>query len=220
MLIGYNKPFLFVHIYKTAGTSITSCLIPYSRLIDRITYGYWPSKKIINALNWIYNGKFNEFFTGFHKHATAFDAKKKLPKLLFDSLFKFAFVRNPWDWEVSLYHYILQAKKHRFHKLVKKMSFSEFVQWDIDQKPLRQVDFLQDDEGNIIVDFIGKYENIKDDLNYIKDKLELTINALPQKNISKNRIYKDFRRYYNSKTIDFVDQYFKKDIEIFNYQFE
>jgi len=57
-------------------------------------------------------------------------------------------------------------------------------------------------------------------LNYIKDKLELTINALPQKNISKNRIYKDFRRYYNSKTIDFVDQYFKKDIEIFNYQFE
>jgi len=39
------------------------------------------------------------------RHSKAIAAKEMLPREFYDSLFKFAFVRNPWDLQVSSYHH-------------------------------------------------------------------------------------------------------------------
>jgi len=220
MLISYKHKFLFVHIFKTAGTSVTEALIPYARPIDRLAYGFWPTRKMTNALNWILNNQFNEFLTGFHKHARAVDAQKKLAREVFDSLFKFAFVRNPWDWQVSLYFYIRQAPKHKLHEKLNKMGFTDFIQWHIEQKPLRQIDFLADEESRMIVDFVGKYENLDNDLNHIRKQLSLKVGPLHKTNVSKNRAHKDYRKYYDSSTANLIAAYFEADIKHFGYEFE
>ena len=220
MLISYKHQFLFVHIYKTAGTSITGSLIPYARPIDRLAYGFWPTRKATNALNWMCNNQFNRLLTGYHKHARAVDAQKRLPRSVFESLFKFAFVRNPWDWHVSLYFYIREAPKHRLHKKIKSMDFPDFIQWNIGQKPLRQMDFLTDAENRIIVDYVGRYENLESDLRYIQNKLDLKAGPLDRTNVSRKRVHPDYRKYFDSKSAELIASYFAPDIKAFGYDFD
>ena len=108
-------------------------------------------------------------FTGIHKHAPAFEIEEKMGQEIARH-FKFAFVRNPFDWNVSLYFYIKQSKHHRMHSRVEKMEFAEFLRWHISQKPARQVDFLMDRAGNdFVVDFIGLIETLD---RYIQNILQ------------------------------------------------
>ena len=220
MLISYKHKFIFIHIFKTAGTSISVRLAPHSRLIDALIYGHWSTRKFFNALNILLNRKSTEFLTGFKPHATAMEAKQKLPPSIYDEFFKFAFVRNPWDLHVSLYHYLCKNKKHPLSKTVRQKSFEEFIEWYIGTDPKTQLDFVANPAGEIIVDFIGKFENLSKDYNYIQTRLEINGPALPMVNVSTNRASSDFRSYYNDKTYELVERYFYKDIETFNYQFK
>ncbi len=144
MLLSYKYKFIFIHIYKTAGTSIRGEFVPYSRLIDRLAYHYWASQvvygQIINLMNWRDDGM--KQFTGYHKHAKASDIARKLDPKTFNSFFKFSFVRNPFDLTVSIYYYIIQYKTHPLSSTISKMNFLEYVNWYISTKPALQIDFL------------------------------------------------------------------------------
>lgn len=96
----------------------------------------------------------------------------------YDEFFKFAFVRNPLDLHVSLYHYLCKNKKHPLSKTVREKSFKEFIGWYIGTDPKTQMDFVADPAGEIIVDFIGKFENISNDYDSIKTKLGLNSSPL------------------------------------------
>ena len=37
MIISHSKKFIFIHIYKTAGTSISQALLPHARFIEKIS---------------------------------------------------------------------------------------------------------------------------------------------------------------------------------------
>ena len=71
------------------------------------------------------------------------------------SYFKFAFDRNPWDRQVSLYHL-----RHRNEKA--PPTFASFLHEDararIDNYDIYSID------GDVAVDFLGRYENLADDL--------------------------------------------------------
>lgn len=224
MIISYRYKFLFIHIPKTAGTSVTKHFVPYARFVDRLVYGYWFTRKIAGMMNRFLGWQDIGYmpYTGFLKHGTALDAKNKLPEEVFKSLFKFAFVRNPWDWKVSLYLYIQWNPKHKFYEITSSMSFSDFIKWNISQNPKRQIDFVSDESGKIITNFVGKFEDLYEDFETIKSKLSLPNlgTTLPQTNISKNREFKDYRKYYNDETCSLVGEYFQDDIETFGYKFE
>ena len=79
-----------------------------------------------------------------------------------------------------------------------------------------QSDMVTDENGNILVDFVGRYENLHHDLEKIANILHLDV-SLPRLNSSQ---HKDYRSYYNKRSKDLVAKYFQKDIEIFGYHFE
>jgi hypothetical protein len=164
----------------------------------------------------------NKPYTGFRDHGTALDVRNKLPEEIYNSLFKFAFVRNPWDWRVSLYFYIQRRPRHKFYNITSCMSFSDFVEWDVLRKPPRQVDFICDGDANIIIDYVGKFENVNDDFEIIRNKLSIPNlkTMLPQINVSTNREFRDYRKYYNNETKNLIAEYFRDDIERFGYKFE
>ena len=223
MLISPKKKFVFVHIYKTAGTSVMNVFLPYARLIDKMVFDYWLSKKtisqIIKLMNWTDDGQ--RQFTGVHKHAPAWEIRDYMGSEKYGSYFSFVFVRNPYDLLVSLYFYVSQARRHKDHKRTLQMTFKEFAKWHIASNPPTQWDFVSDRETNtLIVDYIGRFESLNEDLEYIIQKLELPVQRdLRHKNPSRKRKSKDYRDYYDTETKALVASYFQKDLEHFGYDF-
>ena len=202
MLISYSHRFIFIHVYKVAGVSIRDALRTYTTQRP----WYQPLMKKIGRPS----------PDNFLAHATANEIKHRLPKHIYNNFFKFAFVRNPWDWQVSLFVYMLEKKDHFQHDLIKSMlSFDEYIEWRISKDKHLQKDFVTDTDGSLIVDFIGKYETLDNDFVRVCNEIGIKAN-LPHLNKSSRVHYKE---YYNEKTINLVYEAFKEDIEFFNYSF-
>lgn len=134
MLISHNYKFIFIHVPKTAGTSITEALYPY----------------VTKEWSTIERRKKREE-EGFSPHLEA--SSEKLKK--YDKYFKFGFCRHPVDRFFSLYNFIKNTKDHFRYERVKDLTFIEFLEIEDKRKPIpKQADLLKG------VDYIGRYETI------------------------------------------------------------
>ena len=211
MLISRSKKFLFIHIQKTAGRSFEAVL-----------------KESIPDL---------ESIMGTHDHALW--AREELGDEWSD-YYKVAFVRNPWDRLVSWYTMIKEKGTMTWRKRVLGMrryndltqyvlansnSFEEFLYNctdtidDIDGRKsilYNQLDYVADEDGSLIVDFVGRFENLNNDANIVFKELGLDNAKLPHKNSSNHRNY---RTYYTDQTREEVCRRYARDIKFFNYEF-
>lgn len=208
MLLSHSKKFIFIHVYKVAGTSINRALGKYGAYSSKTRN---PVKRIKNAMGWAPQYYIHDF----PGHITASELKNQLPTEIFDSYFKFAFVRHPLDWQVSLYHFALQDPDHFQHELTKSFgSFDEYIRWRVDGNFVLQQDFICDDEGKVLVDFVGKFETLNEDFRRICHRLKIHPRQLPHSNPSKRGSYKE---YYSPETEKMVRQCFAADFEKFDY---
>ena len=211
-MISHSHKFIFVHVYKVAGTSIRAALSPYV---------YNPQKLIQNRVLRRLGMKNALFcrYNALHQlngHATAKEMKETLPSSVFNNYFKFSFVRNPWDWQVSLYKFGLTYETHHQRDLISSFgSFDEYLEWRINEDKHLQKDFLADESGNLLVDYVGKIENINQDFSFICEKIGIQA-ELPHLNKSPHDHYTS---YYNPHTISMVAEAFAEDIECFDYRF-
>jgi hypothetical protein len=144
---------------------------------------------------------------------------RRMADSMFEQFFKFGFVRNPWDRTVSLY------ERREGVQLSGKMTFEEFVEWidcssDTCIHPTRhknQLDWFVDNEGKVLVDFIGRFERLQEDWKKICEKLALNA-TLPHANPNLSR-KKRYTEYYTNKTRDMIASKFRVDIEYFGYEF-
>lgn len=218
MLISHSHRFIFFHVAKTAGLSVRDALQPYSEE---------PTEFKIKRPPRLRAGQPNPFYAVWEAlliHARASDAQRQLPTAIFDGYFKFAFVRNPWDWQVSMYHFILSEPTHVKHALVKSFgSFDRYLAWVIETpNPYAkgaaklQNEVITDGEGNLLVDFVGRYETLAQDFAQVCHRLNITA-QLPHINKSTHH---DYRAYYDARTRRMVAEHFAADIELFGYRFE
>ncbi len=220
MLISHKHKFIFIHIYKTAGTSAMSLLLPHARVLDRLVYDFQLSKRFFEFTSKIFNWQQDGMkqFTGYHKHAKAFEIREKMGDELFDSYVKIAFVRNPFDFLVSLYHYNLQAGVLS----TKGIDFNEFVKKSTKYSTHRQIDFIQHPVSkSYLVDYVGRFETLEKDLMKISNILNIKFKRkLLHENPTRTREKQDYREYFNEENRKLVSDSYKNELELYGYNFE
>jgi len=207
MLISDQHKFIFVHVSKAAGSSIYKTLEPFANHKDKSILNKVLSKTGIRR---------NHQTRYFAQHAYISEAQKYIPEQEFNKLFKFGFVRNPYDWIVSMYSFLQQATDHRHNQMILDMTFSEFVDFEIKRNLRHQHLFLCDKQGELVVDFVGRFEQLENNFKTITDRLNLDV-RLPHVNASKR---KDYRVYYTPEIQDKVAKHWHKDISLFGYEFD
>jgi len=213
MLISYSHNFLFVHVPKTAGTSIVRCLRPYAHdssgfLVNRMLEQFGIHVNLMPGPHQ---------WRRFRPHHSAATIRRHLPRRVYDQMFKFAFVRNPWDWFVSYYHFHLQCPQHHRHEHVRRLgSFAEFVRWQAARQRRSQVEFVTDRRGRLLVDFLGRYETLRDDFQTVCRQVGLDC-ELPWHNRSERCNY---RSYYDDDTAELVANLCRADVDAFGYTFD
>ncbi|MGK2915649.1 MAG: sulfotransferase family 2 domain-containing protein [Porticoccaceae bacterium] len=212
MLISYAHQFIFVHIDRTAGTSIQDALAPDRQ---RASDEAWRRRLIwlggANAVGGLYRS------IQFREHVTAATVKRCLPPNVYAGMLKFAFVRNPWDRLVSRYSYLLRKQEHPRHRLVSQMAtFEDYLRWEIRRGKMHQHSYVTDASGRLIVDYIGRFEHLQTDVAEVCRQLGLPV-QLPHTNVSSHQ---DYRSYYSRQTRDWVAREFQRDVELFGYTFD
>ena len=199
MLVSKRQGFVFIHVFKAAGTSIRAALAPYAKpaLTDRVRERLGRRR--------------------FPAHMTAQQARDRLGSDTYDRLFSFSFVRNPWDWQVSLWTYMLAEPSHWAHPIMRELgTFDRYIRWRVDVMPDTQSAFVTDDTGRVMVDFVGRYEHLNRDFGEVCARIGVQA-ALPHLNASRSS--RDYREWYTPETRDLIGEAFADDIDRFGYAF-
>ena len=183
---------IFIHIPKTGGTSIASALFG-----SNVGHYKWSLLK------------------------NAFDKD-------YDNYFKFAFVRNPWDRLLSAFNYLQSDRKTKANaewmkqNRLEGMDFETFVTTRLEDlmyyphfKP--QSDFICDYDGKIMVDYLGKFNELDVSFKFIMKKLNIQLD-LPHYNKSSSKEH--YSKAYNEAMLKVVNRVYRRDIDIFKYKYE
>ena len=161
----------------------------------------------------------------------------------YEDHFKFSFVRNPWDRMVSNWCMWSTWRKPYWFKT---LTFKEFVdfsishivlekisntrEWCDDRCPIEYIHsiynhcapytdpfyHLFNNDGELIINFVGRFENLQGDFDIVCDKIGIPRQQLPHKNATKHKHYTE---YYDDETRQIVAEKYAKDIDYFGYEF-
>ena len=197
-MINFKKKFVFIHIPKTAGTSIESSLDEGDSILKRgeTEYGY---ARPLNHLTL----------------TQALNHRDVDPNITKD-FFKFTFVRNPWDKVISeCFCGQIQVIFKDDHTIKEKIKTAcSWAKGGYGGHCQKQIDFVKAQGSSM--DFIGRFEDLQKDYKHICETLKIPHLPLPHLNKSKRSHY---REYFNNETEDLVRETYKEDIEKFNYEY-
>jgi len=211
MKISEEKRFIFVHVAKAAGTSISNLVTPYCIAEEKNNV-----IKLFSRMSLVPNWRWHHYRT----HATLRTVEKRMPKELYDDMVKFAVVRNPWDRLVSLYHFKKQGRGHQFRMIKKLGTFSNWLRWIGEQphsSPYKlQVNMLRQHDGTMGTNHLLRFESLSEQWMEFSKMIGVE-EQLPKLNTSS---HKNWREYYSNKDADYVASVWKEDIDMLEYQFE
>lgn len=166
MIINNQYRFVFLHVPKTAGTTVSTALARFTGPADLDLAGTADPK--IDYDPPIFCQKINEIWQDaftMGKHSRLMRVRKRLGPRIWESYFKFAFVRNPYARTFSGFRF---ARQQAQVPDIARMGFSDFLRSEYFQVPARRVlpvrsqaDFLHP-LGQL--DLLGRVERLAPDL--------------------------------------------------------
>lgn len=210
MPLSKKHEIIFIHVPKTGGESIESLLG---------VFGINNTGSQQKSMEILY-GRDGDANTAL-QHLTSLEIKEIVGDEVYRAYFKFSFVRNPYDRLVSEYYY---AK--RIREIPREMSFDEFIHKVVlpnknTHRHYRdQVDYVTNEKGEVIVDFLGKFEDFTRDLKKILDRLHIKKRFLPYVGSTQRPKAKHYSYYFNDELREVVQALYFKDFEKFGYEFK
>lgn len=197
-----SKKILFLHIPKTGGTTIEAALDMHK-------------PECFFYLNWYKN------YRVCPQHLYYSELAREVEGL--SEYTTFTIVRNPFDRLVSEFYHVKNPNNLAF-KDFGNLTFENFVEkvfifdsskrkWLFDRHIEPQHLFL---EGCTQIE-IFKFEEIEKCFDYLKNIVDKNLSFGHER---KSRARKPFQEYYNNSTRMLVEEFYKKDLEMFSYTFD
>ncbi|HEY0230355.1 MAG TPA: sulfotransferase family 2 domain-containing protein [Dokdonella sp.] len=208
MIISHRHRFIFFAVPKTGTHSVRRALRALLGPDDLEQVGLFERKRFA----------FPELENITHGHISALQIKPVLGAPMFDDYFKFAFVRNPFDRFVSYCAFVSRDTGH-FER--SPLAFMKYVVKEL--RPLERVlyrpqhELLTDADGRLLVDFVGRTEQMQTSYDEICARLGIAAATLEQVNASSHNPYWS---YYDEELVDLVGAQYQTDLALFNYRFE
>lgn len=130
--------------------------------------------------------------------------------------FTFAFCRNPYDRLVSVYFDKVKKQQLPLYRIWKDKSFQQFAIDVCDMSAQKMDGHLLPQKCLIpeYIDFLGRFENLQNDLHTITKQLFLATFDNRKYNSTKHNHYS---QYYDKTLKDKVYKKYKEDFESFGY---
>lgn len=170
-------------------------------------------------------------FGEFPYHYPAWKYQIIYGKTVFQKYFKFTIVRNPWDRPFSAYHYLQKGGWNNddaiwFNSnLAEYADFNDFVlNWlNIERLDsyvhfVPQYKYLVSRRNELLVDYVGYYETLEHEYNYLSHLLGVQARSLPHTNSSSNP--KSYKEIYTDASANKVARLYARDIELLGYEFD
>jgi len=164
MIVSNSRRFIFVHVPKAAGTSVTHELSRFTTFRD-VEVGGTPYGETLQNL---YSARF-----GLRKHSTGAEIRDKAGPEVWRGFFVFGFVRNPYARAYSLWKFLRRWTDGPQHQIAAERDFDGFVaderfgaaEIDITRP---QADWLtKAGEPLPGIDFIGRVERFDQDFSFV-----------------------------------------------------
>jgi hypothetical protein len=229
MIVSFSRRFIFIRTRKVASTSVEVFLSQFCGEDDIITplsseeqllrpdvmprnfhlpgYGKARALRIIGELV----GRPAIGHGGFYNHMPAKEIRRLIGEEAWNRCYKISIERNPWDRQVSLYHW------HYRHRDTKP-SFDLFIRSPFHRKKSPNFDTYAID-GKIAVDCVCRYESLEDDLAAALERIGIESKIQLPRTKSTHRTDRAWRDYYTPKTRDMVGEWYAREIAAFGYTF-
>ena len=196
-----EKNLLFIHIPKTGGRVIENQI---KKITKETLYSRWKSELLDPPYDKI--SFHHQYYSTLYKFQNKIDVN-------FDNVKIFSVVRNPYNRIISDLFFLKLIKKDFTREQIYEVIKNNYLyRNDLDNHNEPQYKFLVDENCKLV-------QNIKlfrtETLNQLGDELN---NFLGFKiNIKRNHVNKDYSVYLNKNSISLINNFYKKDFELFNY---
>ncbi len=207
MIISSLHKFLFVAIPKTGTHSVRQALREHLGPDDLEQVGLFVQKKF----------PVPELAKLQHGHLTLQQIRPYLRPEEWSGLFKFAFVRNPFDRFISYCAFMTRAQgdfERDPQRVMRHFLFEAPPYGHLLFQP--QHGFVTDADGSLLADQVGRVEQMQQSYDEIAERIGIASRPLDKVNASERRDYHD---YYDQQLIDGVARIYARDLELFGYQF-